>query len=134
VTFAVADAAELAGGDRYDLVTIFEALHDMSDPVGVLTAVHPLLAEGGAVYIADERAADAFGPEADVIERLLYGFSVLHCLPATMAEQPRIANGTVLRAPTMRAWARQAGFADAADLGVEDPFWRHYRLDPEPAR
>ncbi|MFA9429968.1 trans-aconitate 2-methyltransferase [Egicoccus sp. AB-alg2] len=132
VTFRVADAAELASEGRYDLVTVLEALHDMGDPVGALRAVRPLLAEHGVVYVADERVADTFGEDADLVERLTYGFSILHCLPATLAEDPVVANGTALRATTLRAWARQAGYRDAVDLGVDDPFWRHYRLDPEP--
>jgi 2-polyprenyl-3-methyl-5-hydroxy-6-metoxy-1,4-benzoquinol methylase len=54
VTFHERDAAaaELAG--RYDLVTIFEALHDMSYPVDVLCAARGLLADGGLVFIGDE--------------------------------------------------------------------------------
>ncbi len=129
VTFEVGDAAhaEVPEGG-YVLVTIFEALHDMGDPIGALGVARRALAPGGACYLADERVADEFGPDASVVERLQYGFSVLHCLPATMAEDPVEAHGTVLRAPTIAQWADRAGFADLDRLDVDDPFWQHYLL------
>lgn len=129
VTFTCDDAAHIAGDDRYDLVVVLEALHDMGDPVGALRTTRSLLTPGGVVYLADERVADEFTPDADLMERLQYGFSVLHCLPATLAEDPVVAHGTILRAPTVRAWAAAAGFGEVHVLDVEDPFWRHYRLD-----
>ena len=52
------DAASPRLAGRYDLVTVFEALHDMSDPVSVLRAARGLLAGGGCVIVADERVAD----------------------------------------------------------------------------
>ncbi|GAA0453394.1 SAM-dependent methyltransferase [Paractinoplanes deccanensis] len=126
VSFAVGDAAEAAG--TYDLVTIFEALHDMGDPVGVLRRARQLLAAGGSVFIGDERVADEFTAPAGEIERLQYAFSVLHCLPATRAEKPVIANGTILRAPTLLGWAREAGYESPEALDIENEFWRFYRL------
>lgn len=126
VTFTLGDAADLDGD--YDLVTIFEALHDMGDPVGVLRAVRPRLAPGGSVFIGDERVEDEFTAPAGEIERLQYAFSVLHCLPATRAEQPVLANGTILRAPTLLAWARSAGYETPEVLDIPNDFWRFYRL------
>ncbi|MEV6303986.1 class I SAM-dependent methyltransferase [Actinoplanes sp. NPDC051861] len=127
VSFAVGDAAGALSGS-YDLVTIFEALHDMGDPVGVLRAARGVLAPGGSVFIADERVADTFTAPAGEVERLQYAFSVLHCLPATRAENPVIANGTILRAPTLLGWARDAGFGSPSVLDIENEFWRFYRL------
>jgi 2-polyprenyl-3-methyl-5-hydroxy-6-metoxy-1,4-benzoquinol methylase len=82
--------ADLAG--RYDLVTIFEALHDMSYPVDVLTAARNLLADGGVVLIGDERTEDEFTAPASEVERLYYGFSVFHCLPVGMVGEERSGN------------------------------------------
>ncbi|MEV0565007.1 hypothetical protein [Dactylosporangium sp. NPDC050588] len=118
--------ATAAAGD-YALVTIFEALHDMGDPAGVLRTVRGLLAPGRAVLVADERVADEFTAPAGEIERLQYAFSVLHCLPATMAEDPVEAAGTALRAPTVARWAAQAGLSCTV-LPIEHDFWRFYRL------
>ncbi|HKJ56986.1 MAG TPA: methyltransferase domain-containing protein [Nitriliruptoraceae bacterium] len=129
VHFVVADAANLeVEPGSHTLVTVFEAIHDMGDPVGALRTARRALESGGVCYVADERVADEFGPEASVVERLQYGFSVLHCLPATRAEDPVVAHGTVLRAPTLGGWARDAGFAPLERLEVDDPFWQHYLL------
>jgi SAM-dependent methyltransferase len=112
-----------------DLVTIFEALHDMNEPRAALEAARAVLGDSGAVFVGDERVAEEFGAEGDFLERLNYGFSVLHCLPATMAEGAGTANGTVLRPATVLAWAADAGFSGATVLGIEHPFWRFYRID-----
>jgi SAM-dependent methyltransferase len=128
-TFVVADAARVAAEGPFDLVTIFEALHDMGDPVGALRTARALLAaDGGSVLVADERVADAFTAPADPTERFMYGWSVLHCLPATLAEHPLEATGTVLRAPTVARWAAAAGFTGFEVLPIDNPFWRFYRL------
>ena len=118
--------AELAG--RYDLVTAFECLHDMSDPVGALRTMRRLAGEQGTVLLMDERVAERFDPAAGEVERFMYGFSVLHCLPVGLAAQPSAATGTVLRVSTLRGYAQQAGFRDAEVLPLQHPFFRFYRL------
>lgn len=128
VSFVVGDAAEPRHGETYDLVTVFEALHDMGDPEGTLRAARAVLADGGSVFVADERVADELTPDADLLERMQFGFSVLHCLPATMAEKPVEAAGTILRAPTVRRWAERAGFVTFEVLPIDFPFWRFYRM------
>ena len=122
------EAAHLPPEAPFDLVTIFEALHDMGDPVGALRAARAVLAEGGSLLVADERVADAFTAPGDATERLMYGWSILHCLPATLAEDPVQATGTVLRAPTLAGWAAAAGFTGFEVLPIDNPFWRFYRL------
>ena len=128
VSFVAGDAAHLPPEAPFDLVTIFEALHDMGDPVGALRAARAVLAEGGSLLVADERVADAFTAPGDATERLMYGWSILHCLPATLAEDPVQATGTVLRAPTLAGWAAAAGFTGFEVLPINNPFWRFYRL------
>lgn len=128
VTFTVGDAAAGPREERYDLVTIFEALHDMGDPVGALEGARGVLREGGAVLVADERLADTFAPDGDPLERFAYACSALHCLPATRAESHVIAHGTVLRTSTVEDWARAAGFTALQVLDIDDDFWRFYRL------
>jgi SAM-dependent methyltransferase len=129
VTFTAADA-RAAGGttDGYDLICVFEALHDMADPVSVLAAAKERLAPGGAVLIADEKVAETFTAPGDEVERLNYAFSVTHCLPATRAEGAVEEAGTVLRPATVRGYAERAGFARFEVLPVEHDLWRFYRL------
>jgi SAM-dependent methyltransferase len=125
VSFVLGDAASPRLSGRYDLVTVFEALHDMSDPVSVLGAARGLLAPGGCVIVADERVADSFSAPGDDVERLYYGFSVLHCLPVGM---PGAGTGAVMRVDTVRSYALEAGFADVEVLPIDNDFWRFYRL------
>ena len=128
VSFVIGDAAHLDLDGPFDLITVFEALHDMGDPVGALRAVRRLVADGGAVLVADERVADTFIAPGDRTERLMYGWSILHCLPATLAEEPVVATGTVLRALVLAGWAAAAGFGEFQVLPIDNPFWRFYRL------
>lgn len=128
VSFAVHDATDGSLAGRYDLVCIFEALHDMARPVEALAAARALLAPGGAVLVVDERVADTFVAPGDPVERMMYGWSITCCLPAGMAEQPSAATGTVMRAGVLRAYAAEAGFASVEVLDVDNDFFRLYRL------
>jgi SAM-dependent methyltransferase len=128
VTFHHADAADPGFSERYDLVTIFEALHDMSQPVEVLQTARGLLAEGGSVIVGDERTAERFSLDAGEIERLYYGFSVLHCLPVGMVGENPAGTGTVMRESTVRRYAEEAGFTEFEVLPIDNDFWRFYRL------
>jgi 2-polyprenyl-3-methyl-5-hydroxy-6-metoxy-1,4-benzoquinol methylase len=130
VTFHERDAADAGLAGRYDLVTIFEALHDMSYPVDVLRAARGLLADGGVVLIGDERTEDAFTAPASEVERLFYGFSVFHCLPVGMVGEGAAGTGTVIRAETVRRYADEAGFSSCEVLPIENDFWRFYLLRP----
>jgi hypothetical protein len=100
----------------------------MSDPVAALTAMRALVAPGGAVLIADERVAEAFTAPGDELERFMYGWSVLHCLPVGRVDAPALGTGTVMRPETLRRYARQAGYSDVEILPIEHDFWRFYRL------
>jgi 2-polyprenyl-3-methyl-5-hydroxy-6-metoxy-1,4-benzoquinol methylase len=130
ITFEQRDAADPQLSGRYDLVTIFEALHDMPNPVGALEALRALLAPGGALIVMDENASERFEAPADRVQRLLYGYSVLHCLPVGMADQPSAGTGTVMRPSILRRYAREAGFEHVEILPIESDFWRFYRLFP----
>jgi hypothetical protein len=59
---------------------------------------------------------------------MMYGWSVSHCLPAAMVEQPSAALGTVLRADTLRALAAEAGFGSVETVDVDAGFFTVYRL------
>jgi SAM-dependent methyltransferase len=129
--FFVRDASEPDLPGEYDLIVIFEALHDMAHPAEALANARRHLADGGTVVVADERVAERFGAPGDDVERLMYGFSVLHCLAASLADgDGSAAIGTVMRPDVMRGFAEAAGFASIEVLPIENDFWRFYRLDP----
>ncbi len=128
VSFEVRDAAEAARSSRYDLVTVFEALHDMAYPVAALSAARQALVPGGCVVIGDEKVAERFTAPGDELERLMYGFSIVHCLPAGRMEEDAAATGTVLRPDTLRRYAGDAGFERVEILPVANEMWRFYLL------
>jgi SAM-dependent methyltransferase len=128
VHFAVRNAADPGVGGRYDAAMIFEALHDLAHPIEALASIRAMLIPGGCLIVGDERASETFTAPGDELERLLYGFSILHCLPASRTETASAATGTVLRPATLRAYAIEAGFRDVRILPVEHDMWRFYRL------
>ncbi|MEV6813716.1 class I SAM-dependent methyltransferase, partial [Micromonospora sp. NPDC051296] len=128
VSFAARDAADPDLAGEYDLVCLFDALHEIARPVQVLRACRRLCADGGSVLVLDARVAERFAAPADEIERFQYATSVLHCLPACLSEQPSAGTGTVLRPETVRELAAEAGFAAVTQLPIDDRFHRLYRL------
>ncbi len=113
----------------YDLVMACECVHDMSNPVDVLRTMGAMAGDQGEVLVIDERTEDQFMPDAQPMERLLYGFSVLVCLPDGMSSQPSAGTGTVMRASTMDRYARDAGFSGGAEVvDLEHDQFRMYRL------
>ena len=130
VTFAVTDASGPGISGRFDLVTIFEALHDMSRPVDALRVARGLLTPSGRVVIADELVADVFTAPASDLERYHYGWSVVACLPEAMGDPGTAATGAVMRPATLGRYAREAGFRSVEVLPLQTENWRFYRLVP----
>jgi len=129
VHFHVKDASDDSDGN-YDLVTVFEAIHDMARPVEALATMRQLLAPGGAAIVADERTGEEFSAPGDDTERLFYAWSVFFCLPTGREDQPSAATGTVMRADKFREYATSAGYSGVEILPIENDFWRFYRLLP----
>ena len=128
VVFWEADA-KVMPPDTYDAVFAFECIHDMPHPVEVLAAARQSLAPTGTVVVMDEAVADVFTAPGDELERLMYGFSLLICLPDGMSHPLSTATGTVMRSDVLHAYALAAGFADLRVLPIEDfGFWRFYEL------
>src|SRR5690348_4537956 len=130
VTFTAADASGPGVQGRYDLVTILEALHDMSRPADALRVARGLLAERGCVIVADELVEDEFTAPASIEEQYHYGWSVVACLPAVMGDPDTAATGAVMRPATLRRYAQEAGFQGLEILPVDAGMLRFYRLTP----
>ncbi len=128
VAFHLATSAGDPLTGPYDLITAFECIHDMAQPVPVLRRMKELLAPDGAVLIADELVADSLADRHGLPDRLMYGFSVLHCLPQAMTDPGSVATGTMMTADTLRRYATEAGFTSVEVLPIQSPVWRFYRL------
>jgi len=130
VEFVAADATVLADWGPFDLILILEVLHDLSHPIEVLRATHAALGSDGAVLVADEKVGEGFAPNGDELERMMYGWSVAYCLPASMAEEDSAAIGTVMRPGTVQDLAGQAGFDSIEISDIDAGFFRLYVLRP----
>jgi len=130
VSFRVVDAGQHDLDGQFDLVTIFEAVHDLARPVEVLTAVRLLLKPGGVAVVMDEKVAETFTAPGDEIERLMYSYSLFFCLANGLADRPSTGTGTVMRPETFRRYAQEAGFTRVAILPIEHDTFRFYRLEP----
>jgi SAM-dependent methyltransferase len=115
--------------EAYDVAFAFECIHDMPRPVGVLQAMHAMVHEGGIAVVMDEAVGEEFKGEGDEVERLMYGFSLLVCLPDGLSSQPSVGTGTVLRPSQLTSLATEAGFAETTSL-TEAGFFRFYELTP----
>jgi SAM-dependent methyltransferase len=131
VGFITGDGATALPEGAVDAVFLFECLHDLPHPVDVLRAARQALRPDGAVVVMDEAAEEDFTAPAGDVERLLYGFSTMLCLPDAMSHRASAATGTVIRPSTVREYAERAGFAAIDVLPIEGfGFWRFYRLRP----
>ena len=128
VHFHLADAATLSE-DGYDAIFAFECIHDMPYPVEVLAAARRAVKPDGMVIVMDEAVHESFTAPGDDLERLMYGYSLLVCLPDGLAHDHSVGTGTVMRPETLRRYAREAGFEDLSILPTgEFGFWRFYHL------
>ncbi|GAB3678272.1 class I SAM-dependent methyltransferase [Angustibacter aerolatus] len=130
LTFAERDVATLPAGS-YDVVRAFECVHDLADPVRFLAAVRRLVRPDGFVLVMDERVPERPGEGSDdelLVERLMYGFSLMVCLPDGMSHRPSAATGTVMRLETLQRYAVEAGFEAVEVLPIANDLWRFHRL------
>lgn len=114
----------------YDLVTAFECLHDIPYPVQALSRMREMASPGGTVFIADMAGGEGFSDNNNALGRFFYNVSVLHCLPQAMVFPEAVGTGTAISESTVRTYAYEAGYSNAAVLEIENPFYRFYQLTP----
>lgn len=119
VRFEVADAAEYTGGG-YDLITFFDALHDLGDPVGAARHARSALADNGSCMLVEPFAGDRIEDNLNPVGRMYYGFSTLVCTPGSLSQPGRAALGT------------QAGEARLSEVMLEGGFASVHRVAHTP--
>ena len=130
VDFRAGDAGTLEEGG-FDVAFVFEAVHDLPHPQAVLTAIRAALAPGGILVVMDEAVADGFAPDGDELERLMYGYSLLVCLPDSLSTPGSVGTGTVMRRAVLERYAEEAGFSSVEVLPIDDfAAFRFYALRP----
>ena len=119
VGFEIAPAASYSG-TGYDLVTMFDCLHDMGDPVGAARHVRQSLAPDGTWLIVEPFAGDRVEENLNPVGRAYYGFSTLLCTPASLSQEVGLALGA------------QAGEARIRDVVTRGGLTRFRRVAETP--
>lgn len=109
VAFEVAKAKDFAG-DNYDLVTIFDALHDMGDPVGAAAHIRSRLAKDGTLMIVEPLAGDNLEDNFNPVGRIYYAFSTNICVPSSLSQEVGAALGAQAGEKRLTDTLKAAGF------------------------
>ncbi|CAN5829979.1 class I SAM-dependent methyltransferase [soil metagenome] len=128
VTFEVAPAQGFSGRS-FDLVTMFDCLHDMGDPVGAARSVHERIAPDGTWMIVEPHAGDHVEDNLNPVGRVYYGFSTLLCTPASLSQDVGLALGTQAGPARIRDVVTTAGFTRFRQV-AETPFNNVYEVRP----
>lgn len=125
-SFQVGDAAALTGS--FDLVTAFDVIHDIAEPLDALHHVRSVLADGGVLLMMEPSVSDAL--EEDLgLDRvaLVYGMSTMFCLTQSLAQRGR-GLGAAWGPGRAERMCKAAGFTDFRRLPIDNPFSAFYRV------
>jgi 2-polyprenyl-3-methyl-5-hydroxy-6-metoxy-1,4-benzoquinol methylase len=120
VAFEVASAKNFSGGP-YDLVCVFDALHDMGDPVGAAAHVRTQIADDGAWMVVEPYANDALEDNLNPIGRIFYAGSTMLCTPASLSQEVGLALGAQAGEGRLTEVLNDGGFSRVR-RAAETPF------------
>jgi SAM-dependent methyltransferase len=118
--FDVATAKDFPGED-YDLVCLFDALHDMGDPVGAARHIRQALAPDGTLLLVEPNAGDALEQNLNPVGRTYYGLSTVICTPGSLAQEVGLGLGAQAGERQLAGVLREAGFTHVR-RATETPF------------
>jgi SAM-dependent methyltransferase len=118
--FVVASAKDSPGED-YDLVTVFDALHDMGDPVGAARRVREMLKDDGAFMIVEPMAGDSLTENMNPVGRMYYAASTMICTPGSLAQEVGLGLGAQAGPKRLRGVLEEAGFTRVR-VATQTPF------------
>ncbi len=128
VRFEVASAQDFPG-DGYDLVCIFDALHDMGDPNGAARHIRDALGADGTWLLVEPMAGDSLDDNVNPVGKIFYAASTFICTPAAQAQDGGCALGAQVPEATLAAIATDAGFSRFR-RAEETPFNRIFEVRP----
>jgi hypothetical protein len=120
VTFEVASAKDFGGGP-FDLVCVFDALHDMGDPVGAAAHVRSRLADDGTWMVVEPFAGDTIEDNLNPVGRVFYAGSTMLCTPASLSQEVGLALGAQAGEQRLTEVLREGGFSRVR-RSAETPF------------
>lgn len=119
---------DLPAAERWDLISTFDVVHDLPDPVDALRRIRALLSDGGSYLMVEPRVADDLQTNlANPFARMLYGISCLHCVPQSLA-QGGAGLGACWGEKRARALAAEAGFTRFDKLPIRTAALAFYAL------
>jgi SAM-dependent methyltransferase len=118
--FETASAQELPG-TGYDLVCMFDCLHDMGDPVGAARRVRQALAPDGTLLLVEPMAGDALEENLNPVGRTYYGLSTVICTPGSLDQEVGLGLGAQAGEHRLAAVLAEAGFSRVR-RATETPF------------
>lgn len=110
VHFSCCGADEFPGEGEYDLVCIFDALHDMGDPVGVARHIRQSLKAGGTFMLVEPLAGDSLADNLNLLSGIFYGFSTTVCVPTSRAQDVGLGLGAQAGQARLTEVLQEAGF------------------------
>ena len=128
VTFEASPASTYSGRD-YDLVTTFDALHDMGDPVGAARHVRETLADDGTWMIVEPMAGDRIEDNLNPVGRAYYGFSTFLCTPGSLSQEVGLALGAQAGPARIKDVVSAGGFSRFG-IAAQTPFNLVYEARP----
>jgi SAM-dependent methyltransferase len=120
VRFETASAAAFPG-TGFDLICLFDCLHDMGDPVGVARHVREALASDGTRMLVEPYAGDALEENLTPVGRTFYGLSTVICTPASLAQPVGLGLGAQAGQARLTEVLTEAGFSQIR-RAAETPF------------
>jgi SAM-dependent methyltransferase len=120
INFAVAAAKDYPG-DGYDLVCVFDCLHDMGDPAGAAAHIHSTLAGDGTWMIVEPFAGDSVADNLNPVGRIFYGASTVICTPASLDQEVGLALGAQAGQARLTEVIEEGGFSTVR-RATETPF------------
>jgi ubiquinone/menaquinone biosynthesis C-methylase UbiE len=128
VNFEVSRASAFSGTD-YDLVALFDCLHDMGDPLSAARHIRQALKPDGTWLVVEPAAADTVAGNMNPVGRAYYSFSTLLCVPNALSQPGGYALGAQAGEPAIRQVATDAGFTRFR-RAAETPFNIVYEARP----
>lgn len=111
VEFQVATAQDFAG-EGYDFACIFDALHDMGDPVGAARHIRETLAPGGVFMLVEPMAGDSMAENMNPLGQIFYAFSTTVCTPNSLSQPVGRGLGAQAGQRALTDVCREAGFTN----------------------
>jgi SAM-dependent methyltransferase len=128
VTFEVASAQTFTGGP-YDLVTSFDCLHDMGNPVGAAQHIREMLAPDGTWMVVEPYAGDSVTDNLNPVGRVYYSFSTFLCVPNALSQDGGYSLGAQAGEEPIQRLAADAGYTRFRRV-AETPFNIVYQARP----